>query len=194
MRQLEEKLDELLVKKAPFQIPKEGREGIAKAMPWVALVGGIILLLLAWTLYNTLNYANRVIDVANSYLGGLYDVGYVAPVAWGPLVWLSLALLVAVAVMFFMAYPGLTKMKKSAWDLLFWAALLNIAEAVLQAIGYTNIGSLIASLLGSVVGLYVLFQIRPLYNGAHVTVTPPPAAPTPTSTPPADAPKDDKTE
>lgn len=157
MRQIEEKLDELLVKKAPFQIPEEGRKGIVKALPWVALIGGVLMLLAAWYLYRAVTALSHLAD----WLGA-----YGANVGPGPLVWVALALLVVEAVMMFMAFTGLQANKKAGWNLLFYAAVLHVAQAVVQAIGYTDIGHLIMSLIGALAGLYILFQVRSHYMGA----------------------------
>lgn len=161
MQDLETKLDELLVAKAPYQIPKQGREGIVKAMPWVTLLGGVLMIAAAWTLWTLFSGAMGVLSVVS--------LGMVAPV-FSPLVWVGLAMLVTEAVMFFVAYPGLMAHKKSAWNLLYYVSLLNAAQAIVQFIGYTNLGTLLGSLLGTVVGLYILFQIRGYY-----TVDAPPA-------------------
>ncbi len=164
MGQLEEKLDELLVKKAPFQLPANAREGLVKAMPWLTLLGGVVMLWGAWALWQLVGWANDVATVTNQF-SQYYGVGYVAPVGMAPLLWVSLAVLVVEAVLFFMAFPALQARKKSGWNLLFWVSLLNAAEAVVQAVGYTNFGSLIGALIGSVIGLYLLFQIRSYYTG-----------------------------
>lgn len=188
MGQLETKLDELLVKKAPFQLPANGKEGLVKAMPWITLLGGLLMLWAAWTLWQLVGWANDVANFSNTF-SQMYGVGYVAPVGMAPLLWVSLAVLVVEAVMFFMAFPALQARKKSGWNLLFWVSLLNAAEAVVQAVGYSNMGSLIGSLIGSVIGLYLLFQIRSYYTGeSKMSSTPtaqPPKETPPSTTPPA---------
>lgn len=171
MIKLEEKLDELLVKKAPFQLPVSSKEGLVKAMPWLTLVGGILMLLIALMVWQWLgSLTSDVINVANQ-LNSYYGLDYTPISGMQPFLWLSLILIIVEAVMFFMAYPALKARQKRGWKLLFWVSLLNTAEAILQAIGYTNFGTLILALLGSVVGLYLLFQIRSYYTGESKPVS-----------------------
>ena len=52
-KQLEDKMEEYLVKKAPIQIPENGKKALVQWMPWIALVFGVLSLLSAlglWTL------------------------------------------------------------------------------------------------------------------------------------------------
>jgi hypothetical protein len=194
MNGLEVKLDEWLVKKAPFQMPENARKGLVTALPWLTLIGGVLMLWAAWGLYQLLTYVSPFVGLANE-LNAAYGVA-VAPsvVNYGPVVWLSLALLAVEAVMFFIAFPALQAHKKSGWNLLFWVSLINIVEVVLQMIGYTNFGSLVLALLGSLVGLYLLFQVRSYYTPAGSAVAhaggPSDTMKTPKETPPADKPAD----
>jgi hypothetical protein len=199
MHQLEEKLNELLVKKAPFQIPENGRKGIVGVMPWVTLIGGILMLLAAWGLYQAATVVSYWADWANTF-GSATGMPY-TPTGLSFMIWVSLALIVVEAVLFFMAFPALKAHQKKGWNLLFYVTLLNAVQSVVQLFGYSNLSSVIFSLLGTVVGLYVLFQIRSYYTGAASAApgaggtmnvpkeTPPsqapPAAP-PSETPPSD--------
>jgi hypothetical protein len=197
MHQLEEKLNDLFVKNAPFQVPENGRKGIVGVMPWVALVGGVLMLLAAWGLYQAAVAVSYWADWANT-LGSAYGAPY-TPSSLSFFVWISLALIVVEAVMFFIAFPALKAHQKKGWNLLFLVTLLNAAQAVLQMFGYSSPGSLIFSLLGSVVGLYLLFQIRGYYTGAapatpgagtttmNVPKETPPST-TPPATPPSETP------
>jgi len=165
MQGLENALDEAF-KKLP-QLPENGRKGLANAMPWLALLGGILSLLAAWYLYQAVAWVDQWAGYANS----LYTaVGYSAPVSGiSAITWVSLALLAVQAVLFLVAFPSLRAFKKGGWNILFWAALVNVAYDVVYNLfgyGYMNLGQLIFSLLGAAVGLYLLFQIRPAYTGA----------------------------
>jgi hypothetical protein len=201
MKPLEVKLDDWLVKKAPFQLPENARKGLVAALPWLTLVGGALMLWAAWGLYQLLTYVSPFVGLANE-INAAYGIAYTPAVSFGPLVWLSLALLVVEAIMFFVAFPALQARKKSGWNLLFWVTLLNVAEVVLQMIGYVNFGSLLVSLLFSVVGLYLLFQVRSYYTGAAPVaagvgtmkppVETPPAADKPQTPPPTDQKPEDK--
>ena len=55
------------------------------------------------------------------------------------------------------ALPGLFARKMAGWRLLFYWQLLSIAHNVLR-------GSIVGGLLFGLLGLYILFQVRPLYR------------------------------
>jgi hypothetical protein len=64
--------------------------------------------------------------------------------------------LLAQLVLLGLALPGLFKRKMSAWRLIFYSQLVGIAFSLLS-------GSILGALIGGLIGLYILFQIRPLY-------------------------------
>jgi hypothetical protein len=132
-------LDFYLVKKAPFQLPAEVKEFLVKFGPWIALV--LLLLSLPGLLL--------MLGVGTAFMpfgGAAYMVGfsYLTVVLLAQLVLLGLAL------------PGLFKRKMSAWRLIFYSQLVGIAFSLLS-------GSILGALIGGLIGLYILFQIRPLY-------------------------------
>ena len=55
-----------------------------------------------------------------------------------------------------MALPGLFTRKMSAWTLVFYSQLAGIAVSLLA-------GALFGAIVGGLIGLYLLFQIRALY-------------------------------
>ncbi|HSE61662.1 MAG TPA: hypothetical protein VLA88_05205 [Candidatus Saccharimonadales bacterium] len=187
MKPLETKLDEWLVKKAPFQIPESGRKGLVEALPWLTLIGGVLMLGVAWSAYQILSYAMSYANRLADTISGLY--GYLAPTVatYSPMLWVSLVLLLAEAVLFFVAFPALRERKKSGWNILFWVSLVNIANGVVQFIAVGDFGQLIGLVLGSVIGLYLLFQVRGHYTGevpvAAATKTGAPTAPASPATP-----------
>jgi len=155
-------LDEWLVKKAPFQLPENGKKGLVTALPWIALVLGILELFAAWGLWTLATFTSRITDAVNQ----LSAYGYTSPVSAtvGPVIWLSLIIVLAEAVMFLVAFAGLKAHKKSGWTMMFWISLLNIVYAVVYLFVNQSIFSLLMSLVGSVIGLYLLFQVRSFYG------------------------------
>lgn len=163
MKALENKLDELLVKKAPFQLPDSGRKALASALPYLALIGGALSLLGAWGVYQLVSFTSTLAPYAyelNAAYG--YNTGYTA--VFGPMMWVSLLLLVVEAVLFFMAFAPLKARRKRGWDLVLWVSLLNVAYAVAYLVAMPNLFSFIFSLIGSLISLYLLFQLRALYT------------------------------
>jgi len=172
MKAIENKLDELLVKKAPFQLPESGKKMLVNAFPWLALIGGVLSVLGAWGVYQLAMWANTWMSAANE-LNGLYGYsgysGYAS--GYGPMLWLSLILILAEGVLFFMAFSPLKMRRKRGWDLLFWVSLLNVVYAVVYMVATPNLFSLVFSLIGSLIGLYLLFQVRSQYTAASTTHT-----------------------
>jgi hypothetical protein len=133
-------LDLYLVKQAPFQIPDGGREWIVKFGPWITVV---LLILTLPVLLFALGLGVFFIP-----FGG---VGYASGFGM-----LTLFVIVEVGLMI-AALPGLFARKMAGWQLLFYSQLVNIAYNVLS-------GHVVSGLLGGLIALYILFQVRPLYH------------------------------
>jgi hypothetical protein len=133
-------LDFYLVRQAPFQIPDGGREWIVKFGPWITVV--LLILTLPILLFAL------GLGVIWIPFGG---VGYAS--GFGVL---TLFVLVELGLMI-AALPGLFARKMAGWQLLFYSQLVNIAYNLLS-------GHVVSALLGGLIGLYILFQVRPLYR------------------------------
>jgi hypothetical protein len=133
-------LDFYLVKKAPFQIPDGGRELIVKFGPWIT----VVLLILTLPL---LLVALGIGTVLIPFGGPGYATGFGLA---------TLVLLVEIGLMV-AALPGLFARKMSGWTLLFYSHLASILVSLLS-------GSIVGGLLFGLIGLYILFQVRPLYR------------------------------
>ena len=125
---LETTLDDMLNKKAPFKIPEDGRKTLAGALWWLALIFGVLQLWSAWALWNVAHIADPLVDYANS-ISAAYGVGPVVN-SLGFFYYLALAVIAAVGIVSLLAAPGLKAMKKSGWNLLFYAMLVNVAYGV----------------------------------------------------------------
>jgi len=139
---IEKVCEEYLVKKAPA-LPENAKEIIVKFGPWISVV---LLVMAAPALLALLGIGAALTPF--SYLAGLSGgVGYT----------LSMAFTAVIMVVQIIALPGLFKRAKSAWTLMFYVALL---EGVHQLVQF-NIGGLV---IGTVISLYFLFQIKPKYK------------------------------
>ncbi len=139
-KDLEGFLDFYLVKKAPFQIPDNGREMIVKFGPWISVV--LLILTLPLLLF-ALGLGTILIP-----FGGLgYATGFGVLTIF---VIVEIGLLIA-------ALPGLFNRKMSGWRLLFYSQLVSIVYNVLS-------GNIVGGLLFGLIALYILFQVRPLYH------------------------------
>ncbi len=177
-KNVEEKLNDVFVKNAPFQIPENGRKAIVRYLPWITLVLAVLMLLSSLLLWQWANTANKIVNIANEYsrLSGTTDM--IANVSrLTAAVWIGLVILLVEGVMYLAAFPGLRDRKKQGWNLLFYLAVLNIVYGVVITFtGYgQGLGSLILSIIGSIIGFYLLFQIRSYYHNdkrSHATHKP----------------------
>lgn len=132
-------LDFYLVKKAPFQIPDGAREWIVKWGPWISLV---LLIISLPALLFVFGVSAMVMPFAGVYVPGL-------AFAW---VFLLIELVLIGA-----SLPGLFARSMGGWKLAFYARLVGIVYSLATF-------SIVGALLGGLIGLYILFQIRGLYK------------------------------
>ena len=144
MTQVMDFLNNYLVIKAPFQIPDAGKEWIVKYGPWIAVV---LLILLLPPILLLLGIG----AVLTPFGGASYAAGYS---------YVAIITLVQ-AGMTVAALPGLFARKMSGWTLLFYSRILGIATTLL-------LGNVVSAVIGGIISLYILFQVRPLYEPAAV--------------------------
>jgi hypothetical protein len=132
-------LDFYLVKKAPFQLPDDVKEWIVQWAPWITVV---LLIISLPALLLALGIGAVFLPYA-----GVYAPGF-------GLAWIVLLIELGLEVS---ALPGLFARKLNGWNLTFYARLVG---AVYSAVTF-SIGGL---LIGGLIGLYILFQVRPLYK------------------------------
>ena len=130
-----------LVKKAPYTIPPHAREMIVKVTPWIDLVLVIFFLPVLVALLGL-----GFIFSGYAWSMGAYSYG------WG------LATIIALIpfVLEVFALPGLFKRKKYAWNLLMYSSLLVIISDVI----FFSLGGII----GGILSLYILFQVKEYYK------------------------------
>ncbi len=146
-------LEPYFTKQAPFQLPENVRTALVQWLPWINIVLAVFGALAALSLLALLGVAN------------VATAGLVSAVA-GPWLWIAFAALVAQVIVQFVAFPGLQARKLSAWKLLFWADVISFVYNIVNGVGnpVSLVGSLISGILGLVVGLYLLYQIKSHYK------------------------------
>ncbi len=149
-------LDLYFGKKAP-QLPAGVKEAIVKYSPYLIIISLIFLVAAILPLLSLL-----------SGFAAFVAVGAVGGVAR---IWISLAVAVIAGIIQLMALPGLFKRTPKSWTLLFYAELVMLLGNILSL-------DVVGFIISAVVGFYILFQIRALYNGVV------PAAPTLGANPP----------
>lgn len=167
---LETKLNDVFVKDAPFQLPAKAKEWIVQYLPYINLVLGVVSLWAAYGLYRWATVADKFIDYTNSLSRAVgVPVETVERLTVG--VWLGIIVLAIEGLLYVLAFAPTRDRKKSGWDLLFLALLVNVVYGVVMVFtDYGGVTALLSTLLSTIVGLYFLFQIRPAYlhkTGTH---------------------------
>jgi hypothetical protein len=169
LAKLEAKLNELLVSKAPWQLSENVRKWIATYAWAFALIGAVLgavsgLLLLTGVLLATA-VSTVVVD---PYTGTTVTTGAIVH-HYLALAWVALVILLGYVVLLVAAVPKLKALHKSGWNLLFYSSLFFVAYDVFSWLQYPRaVGSLIFNLIGAVVGLYFLFQVRSYFGRSKV--------------------------
>ncbi len=139
MNKLIETLNEYFGKKAP-QLPAEVKEFIVKVSPYLAILSAVL-----------------AAPALLALLGLTSMFGFVPYIAAANGLGISVIVSIAVIVLNVMAIPGLFKRTMSGWNFVFYGMAVSTLGSLLM-------GNIVNALLGLVIGLYVLFQVRPLYK------------------------------
>lgn len=162
LQPLEKSLDDLFVKQAPA-LPAGGKKALVQYLPWINLFLGLIALYTAWVLWHWAHLANNFINYANS-LSASFGAPPVATNRMSVGIWLGIIILAVEGLLYVAAFPGTRDRKKAGWDLMFYALLVNIVYGVVILFtSYGGVGNLFGTVIGSAIGLYLLFQIRSSY-------------------------------
>lgn len=170
LQSLESTLNDFFVKKAP-PLPDNSKKALVKYLPWINLALGILTLYSAKLLWNWAHEVNKLVDYANR-LNALYggSASVADRMSFG--VWFGLAVLIAGAIIYIAAFPGARDRKKSGWNLMFYALLLNVVYGVVTFFtDYGSFANLLGAIIGSGIGLYLLFQIRASYSAKGVAAS-----------------------
>lgn len=143
LTQFETWLEQVMVTKAPFQIPMGGKEFIATIAPYLAILGVVFCVLSLPALLG--------LGVMTAGLGMLTGHGF------GYTMLVSLVSTLVVAGFEAFAIPGLFKRSAGAWHLMFYATIASVAGQVLAF-------NLIGAVIGGLIGWYLLFQVKALYK------------------------------
>lgn len=143
LAQLEAFLDDVMITKAPFQIPKNIKERIATVAPYLVIIGiALLALTLALTILGLLGIVGMK-RLALSY------------------VWIESLVAAGVAlVLEAMALPGFFKRTAGSWRLIFYASVVSLAGSLLSF----NVGAGVSAVVWAVVEWYLLFQVKELYR------------------------------
>ena len=147
-------------------MPEKSRQALHTYVPIISLVLGVLTLLSVFFIWRWAHAATDLIDYARSLCQGYHSSACddLNGSRFGFWIWFGLVFLIAQAVLYLAAYPALKAGRKHGWNLLFYGALLNIVYSVVYLFSdYGTVGNFVLSLVGSAVGLYLLFQVRSYY-------------------------------
>jgi len=142
LTQLDKTLTEYLVKKAP-PLPEPVKEFVVKVGPWVSLIMGLLLLPVILAVLGMGMFVPVVPITAGFRFGALFILGVI--------------LAGIQMVLQFMAISGLLKRKMSGWKLMFYATLTGAVYSIITI-------NILGLLIGTGLGLYVLYQIKSYYK------------------------------
>lgn len=143
--QLEGTLNEYFGNKAP-SLPQNVKEIIVKIAPYLAIISVILAIPAILLLFG---------------LGGLATslapFGGVSAVTSIPTMWVSILILIPVAILEVIAIPGLFAKTAQAWKYMYWAQLISVVSNLVQL-------NIIGAILSALIGFYILFQVKSFYN------------------------------
>ncbi len=136
--------------KAPH-LPANGRETLRKIAPWLALIFGVLGVIMVLSALATLPLLMSVPFAGMAMMSG----------GWFPMMVLALICAGLGAILDLMAYKPLSKRQKKGWNLIFYGSTLSAVYSLLTLIlGHGGIGSI----LGIIIGYWLLFEIRDGYT------------------------------
>lgn len=144
-------LYDLLVSKAPVQLPPKAKEVLVTVAPWAVLVVAVLLLPTIFAVFSL-----------GTTLSGVYDAYIIATA--GPIYYVGIAILVVQVVLMALSIVPLMKRQRNGWLLAFYSSTISVVYSAVAALGYFNLGNLVMGLIGAAIGYYVLFQVRSYYK------------------------------
>ena len=138
-------------------LPKGLRDWLVENAWWLTLIGVVLGAIAAFQLVGALIF---VAGLTAAYLGAGYGALYI------PSVVVSMAVLIATIVIEAMAIQPLKAKQKRGWDLVFLASVVSIVGSLVgSVIGGNIFGGIFMAAVSAVIGVYVLFELRPHYLG-----------------------------
>ncbi len=145
---LEGFFDTYLRIKSPVQLPTGAKEFIVKYGPWITLV---ILIIAAAAIIPLTIVALGLTAVTFPFAAA---TGYAGHSVMG-LIYIGIG--IVTLVMEAIAIPKLLKRQLGGWKLVYWASLLSALSSLLSL-------SIISLVLGLIISMFILFQIREYYK------------------------------
>ncbi|MGB3023833.1 MAG: hypothetical protein WBB39_03445 [Candidatus Saccharimonadales bacterium] len=157
---LEKWMDTTFNKQSPVQLPAGVKKWFGNNLWWLAIVGGVLSLLGALSVWNAANMANTVLDAYG-------DLATPYRQQIGSAVYVSMATSVVGAALLLLAQGKLKEHRKEGWNLLFYNFLLSLVLSVVSVVmsgSYALVGGIVGLAIGFVIGGWLLFQFRSQFS------------------------------
>jgi hypothetical protein len=138
-------LDETYAK-APA-LPKKWKDLLVTYAPWLSLIGGILLVFGAISLFGLGSFLSPFSMMAGA--GGFVITWVIAAV-----------LLLVAGVLEFLAFAPLKGRKVKGWNLLFYALLLNALGSIVRL----NVSEVVTAVITFLIAYYFLYQVKSYYK------------------------------
>ena len=141
LAQIEEQLDLYLVQKAP-ELPDNIKNILVVIIPWLVIIGIVISIPTILAAFGITAVLAPAYAFTPSF--GLFAI---------------LATIISIVGLVFnaMAVPGLLRKDRKGWTYSFYACLIGILSSLIA-------GAFVSAILGGLIGLYLLFQIKEKYR------------------------------
>lgn len=124
-------------------LPENGRKGLAGAMPWIALIFGILGVVTGIAGFGMLT-------ATSPFTAMYFGTGREMSIIISSLIGLLGSVLLLIS------FPGVKAYKMSGWKFLFYSQIVWIISSVFTI----SLGGII----GDLIGLYLIFQIKKYYK------------------------------
>ena len=132
--------------KAPA-LPKKWKDLIVTYAPWLALIGGVILIFGAVSLVGLGSFLSPFAMLAGS---GFFVITWI----------LAAVLLLAGGVLEFLAFAPLKARSVKGWNFMFYALLLNALGSIVRL----SVSEVVMAVISFLIGYYFLYQVKSYYK------------------------------
>lgn len=141
LEQLDKNLEDLFLRKIPYQLPPDAKELIVKFAPWIVI---IFTLLALPVIFSALALTSLFSPLAYAAGASMYWV-------------IPTVILVVSVIMNLLALPGLFNRTMPGWKYTFYGEVLSVLSTLLS-------GNIVGAIVGGAIGFYILYQVKSYYK------------------------------
>jgi hypothetical protein len=162
IKKAEVKIEEWL-KPLPH-LPEDWRKWLAVNIWWIMVIGAVLVGLSAVAVFKAIAIELGLLSVVSLFADyGWGSAGYYGANMFVLIV--SLAVMIAFAVIFIMAIKPLKNGQKKGWQLMFYSFLLSVAFNLVNLFMSFHyfFSGLLNVFIGALIGAYILFELKPYF-------------------------------